>query len=429
MTSATTATDGDLLERARRVLPGITQTYSKAPDQQVEGVYPVFLERGRGCRVWDLEGNEYIDHPCALGPMLLGYGDADVDAAAADRVRAGTCFSLGHPLEVEVAELLVEMVPGAEMVRFVKTGSEATTAAVRLARAATGRDHVAMCGYHGWHDWAIGHTTRSAGVPRAVRELTHQWTYNDLDSLRSVLTAHRGEVAAVVMEPVGVEEPAAGFLEGVRALADEHGALLVFDEVITGFRLAPGGAQEYFGVLPDLAAFGKAMANGYPLAAVAGRAAVMAQIESTVFISSTFGGDTVALAAARATLRRIREGGVIEHLWHQGARLMEGFNALASEHEVAARMIGLAPRRIIVFEASGGADANGVKGLFWQECLDRGILMGNANFVSLAHDDDAVDRTLEAFDGALSVVGQAARRGDVAARLRGRPPAEVFRRA
>ncbi|MGH3610774.1 MAG: aminotransferase class III-fold pyridoxal phosphate-dependent enzyme, partial [Pseudonocardiaceae bacterium] len=302
-------------------------------------------------------------------------------------------------------------------------------AAVRLARAATGREHVAMCGYHGWHDWAIGHTTRSAGVPGAVRGLTHQWSYNDLDSLRAVLAEHRDEVAAVIMEPVGVEAPAPGFLEGVRGLADEHRALLIFDEVITGFRLAAGGAQEHFGVLPDLAAFGKAMANGYPLAAVAGRAAVMEQIVSVVFISSTFGGDTVSLAAALATMRRIRRGGVIEHLWRQGGRLMEGFNALASEHEVRARMIGLAPRRVIAFEPAGGADANGVKGLLWQECLERGVLMGNANFVSLAHDDAAVDATLEAFDGALQVVGQAVRTGDVADRLRGHPPAEVFRRA
>ena len=429
MTASTTRTQNDMLERARRVLPGVTQTYSKAPDQQVEGVYPVFLERGDGCTVTDLDGNVYIDYPCALGPMILGYGDRGVDAAAAERVSAGTCFSLGHRLEVEVAEALVEMVPGAEMVRFLKTGSEATSAAVRLARAATGREHVAMCGYHGWHDWCIGHTTRNAGVPRAVRELTHQWTYNDLDSLRALFSAFSGGIAAVVMEPVGVEPPAPGFLEGVRALCDEHGAVLIFDEVITGFRLAPGGAQEYFGVVPDLATFGKAMANGYPLAAVTGKAALMELIASTVFISSTFGGDTVSLAASLATLQRISAGGVIEHLWRQGARVMEGFNALASEHEVPAQMIGLAPRRVITFAAAGGADANALKGLVWQECLDRGILLGNANFVSLAHDDAAIEATLTAFDGALAAVGTAVRHGEVAGRLRGRPPGEVFRRA
>jgi glutamate-1-semialdehyde-2,1-aminomutase len=428
MTASTTRTDNGLLERARRVLPGITQTYSKAPDQQVEGVFPVFLDHGEGCRVWDLDGNSYIDYPCALGPMVLGYGDPEVNAAVSERVAAGPSFSLGHRLEVEVAELLVEMVPGAEMVRFLKTGSEATTAAVRLARAATGREHIAMCGYHGWHDWAIGHTARNAGVPQAVRDLTHQWTYNDLDSLRAVFTTHPGAVAAVIMEPVGVEAPASGFLEAVRALADEHGALLIFDEVITGFRLAPGGAQEYFGVLPDLAAFGKAMANGYPLAAVAGRAELMEQIASTVFVSSTFGGDTVSLAASLATMRAIQRGGVIEHLWRQGTRLMEGFNALAHEHEVPAQMIGLAPRRVIRIEPDDGIDTSALKGLIWQGCLDRGVLMGNANFVSYAHDDEAVALTIEAFDDALAQAGRAYRNGGVAGALRGEPPADVLRR-
>jgi len=429
MTQTSSPTAADLLARARRVLPGITQTYSKAPDQHVEGVYPVFLERGDGCRVWDVDGNEYIDYPCALGPVVLGYHDREVDAAAHEQVSSGPCYSLGHPLEVEVAELIVEMVPGAEMVRFLKTGSEATTAAVRLARAATGREHVAMCGYHGWHDWAIGHTTRNAGIPQAVSALTHQWTYNDLASLQRVFDEQPGQVAAVIMEPVGVEPPAAGFLESVGELAHRHGSLLIFDEVITGFRLAPGGAQEYFGVTPDLSAFGKAIANGYPLAAVTGRAEVMEQIASTVFVSSTFGGDTVSLGAARATLQRIRGGGVIEHLWREGARLMDGFNALADEHGVPARMIGLAPRRIISFEPAGGADGNSLKGLFWQECLDRGVLLGNANFVSAAHDAAAVDATLEAFDGALRSVGDAVRASTVAQRLRGRPPGEVFRRA
>jgi len=429
MTQTSSPTAADLLARARRVLPGITQTYSKAPDQHVEGVYPVFLQRGDGCRVWDVDGNEYIDYPCALGPLVLGYHDRDVDAAAHEQVSAGPCYSLGHPLEVEVAELIVDMVPGAEMVRFLKTGSEATTAAVRLARAHTGREHVAMCGYHGWHDWCIGHTTRSAGIPQAVRGLTHQWNYNDVASLQRVFDEHPGQVAAVIMEPVGVEPPADGFLESVKELAHRNGALLIFDEVITGFRLAPGGAQEYFGVTPDLAAFGKAIANGYPLAAVSGSAEVMSQVATTVFISSTFGGDTVSLGASRATLQRIRGGGVVEHLWREGARLMESFNALADEHGVPARMVGLAPRRVITFQPAGGADANGLKGLVWQECLDRGVLLGNANFISAAHDAAAIDTTVEVFAAALASVGDAIRAGAVAQQLRGRPPGEVFRRA
>jgi glutamate-1-semialdehyde aminotransferase len=424
----TNAATDRLLERARRVLPGIAQTYSKGPDQFVEGVYPVFLESGDGCRVRDREGREWIDYPLALGPIILGYNDPGVNAAVHAQVDRGPAFSLCNPLEVEVAERLVAMIPAAEAVRFLKTGSEATTAAVRLARAYTGRERVAQCGYHGWHDWCIGHSSRNAGIPSSSRALTHQWVYNDIRSLERILDDHPGEVAAIVMEPIGVEDPVVGFLEAVRDLAHRHRSVLIYDEIITGFRVAPGGAQEYFGVTPDLAAFGKGIANGYPLAAVVGRADIMELIATTTFISSTFGGDAVSLAAASATLARIQGGGVCEHLWHEGGRLQSAFNMLAARNELPVRMVGLAPRRVLQFDADIDIDANLLKGAIWQECLDRGILMGNANFISAAHDANAVDATIAAFDGALGVVGDAYHRGEVAHMLRGTPPGEVFRR-
>jgi glutamate-1-semialdehyde aminotransferase len=426
--TATTSLDRELLERATRVLPGITQTYSKAPDQHVLGVHPVYLRRGDGCRVWDVEGREYIDYPCALGPVLLGYRDPDVDAAVRHQLDQGVSFSLGHPLEVEVAELLVEMIPCAEMVRFVKTGSEATSAAVRLARAFTGRDHVAMCGYHGWHDWSVGHSTRNGGVPRAVRELTHPWAYNDIASLRSLFDALPDRIAAVIMEPVGVEEPRLGFLDAVRELAHSHGALLIFDEVITGFRFAPGGAQQLFGVVPDLAAFGKGMANGHPLAAVVGRAEVMRLISTSAFISGTFAGDALALAAAKATLEKIGHEDVCGHLWRQGAAVRNGFNTLAEAYGVPARMVGFPPRRVLELNPDAGPEPLVLKGLIWQECLDRGVLLGNANFVSLAHDSAAIQQTLSAFEGAMATVRRALRSGSVRTALRGEPPSEVARR-
>ena len=418
--------DSDLLRRAQKILPGVAQTYSKGPDQHVSGLYPVYLVRGEGCRVWDTEGRSYIDYPCALGPMVLGYRDPDVDAAVMDQLALGTTFSLANPLEVTVAEAIVEMIPGAEMVRFLKTGSEATTAAVRLSRAYTGRDHVAMCGYHGWHDWSIAHTARGKGVPEAVARLTHQWTYNDIDSLRAIFDDNPGHVGTVIMEPVGIEEPSPGFLESARDLAHERGALLIFDEIITGFRFAPGGAQEYFGVVPDLSAFGKALANGLPLAAVVGRADVMEQVATTTFISSTFGGETLSLAAAGATLAKIRAGGVIEHLWRAGEAIKDAFNESADQHGVPARMMGYAPRRIMAISPPNGVDANLLKGLVWQECLDRGVLLGNANFVSLAHDAAAVAETANAFDGALAAVADHLA-SDPASHLRGAPPGEVFR--
>ncbi len=417
-----------LLERARKILPGVAQTYSKGPDQFVEGLYPVFLESGDGCRVRDREGREWIDYPLALGPIILGYNDPAVNAAVHAQVDRGPVFSLCNPLEVEVGERLVAMIPAAEGVRFLKTGSEATTAAVRLARAFTARDRIAQCGYHGWHDWCIGDSPRNAGIPSASRALTHQWAYNDLVSLERIFSDHPEQVAAVVMEPIGVEDPVDGFLESVRDLAHRHGALLIFDEIITGFRLAPGGAQEYFGVTPDLAAFGKGIANGYPLAALVGRADIMEQIATTTFISSTFGGDAVSLAAAAATLDRIQGGGVCEHLWREGGRLQNAFNLFAARDELPVRMVGLAPRRVLKFDGDIDIDANLLKGAIWQECLDRGILMGNANFISAAHDTGAVDTTIAAFDEALAVVGDAYHRGEVAQMLRGTAPGEVFRR-
>ncbi|HUE19460.1 MAG TPA: aminotransferase class III-fold pyridoxal phosphate-dependent enzyme, partial [Stellaceae bacterium] len=269
----------ELLQRALRVIPLGSQTFSKSFTQYPLGVSPYFIQRGKGGHVWDVDGNEYVDFVNGLCAVTLGYDDADVTRAVKAQLEDGVIFTLPHPLEMQVAEAIVDMVPCAEMVRFGKNGSDVTAAAVRLARAFTGRDHVAVCGYHGWQDWYIGSTARNRGVPEAVRRLTHGFTYNDLESLKRVLTEHSGDVAAVILEPMNSQAPKDGFLEGVKELAHRHGALLVFDEVITGFRFANGGAQEFFGVTPDLACFGKGVANGYPVSAIAGRADIMKLME------------------------------------------------------------------------------------------------------------------------------------------------------
>src|SRR6516164_1362670 len=287
-----------LLERAKRVIPSCTQTFSKGPNQWIRGVSPHYLMRGEGAWVWDVDGNKYLDYLMALGPIILGYGNRRVNEAVMRQVRDGPVFSQMHPLEVEVAEMLVDIIPCAEMVRFAKNGSDATTGAVRAARAYTGRDHVAFCGYHGWHDWYVGTTTRNKGVPAEVSALSHGFTYNDIESLARIFTSH--QVAAVVMEPIGVEDPKPGFLQAVRDLCTTHGAVLVFDEIVTGFRLHLGGAQAHFGVKPDIACFGKAMANGFPLAAVVGDRDIMLTFDE-VFFSGTFGGDASSLAACKAT--------------------------------------------------------------------------------------------------------------------------------
>ena len=416
-----------LKTRAAELIPGASQTFSKGPTQFVQGVAPAFLERGKGCRVWDVDGNEYVDLAMGLAPVVLGHDHEPVREAVERALRDGTALTLPHRLAVEVAERLVELIPCAEQVRFGKNGSDATTAAVRVARAFTGRDVVAVCGYHGWHDWYVGSTTRALGVPDAVRALTVTFAYNDLASLERVL----GErpVAAVVMEPVGVVAPEPGFLEGVRERTERAGAVLVFDEIVTGFRLALGGAQEHFGVVPDLAAVGKALANGFPLSAVVGRRDVMGLFEE-VFFSGTFGGETASLAAAAATLDELRTRSVIPHLWAQGERLRDGYNVLAAAFGVAerTRAVGLPPRTVVEFTGEDGADSPALRSLFQQECLKRGVLFTGAHNLCLAHTEAEVDGVLRVYRTALELLADALAADEVEARLEGPPVEPVFRR-
>jgi len=330
---------------------------------------------------------------------------------------------------VEVAERLTGIIPCAEMVRFVKTGSEADAAAVRVARAATGRDVIAYCGYHGWHEWYAITTPRSKGIPKDFSRLVVPFEYNDLASLEGVLAEHHGRLAAVIMEPVLLDAPAPGFLAAVKDLTHRHGALLIFDEIVSGFRWAVGGAQEYFGVEPDLATFGKGMANGLPLAAVVGRAELMREFDD-VFVSSTFGGDALALAACRATLDAYAELPVIARLWSMGRRFQEGFTALAARLGVPARVIGYPVHPKIVFDLPSPEAQRLAMSLFLQETAARGAIFHFAGFnVSYSHTEADVDETLAACESALRGLGDALADGRIAERLRGRPYAEAFRRS
>ena len=417
------------LARARQVVPGCAQTLSKGPSMFVEGAYPVFLERGRGCRVWDVDGHEYIDYILGLASITLGYAYPPVVEAVARQLEQGSIFSLPHPLEVEVSERLREVIPCAEMVRFLKTGSEADAAAVRVARAATGRDMVLFAGYHGWHEWHAVTTPRSKGIPKDFSRLIAPFDYNDLGSLERALDEHHGRVAAVIMEPVLLDAPRPGFLEGVKAAAHRHGALLIFDEIISGFRWAVGGAQEYFGVVPDLATFGKGMANGLPLSAVVGRADLMREFEE-IFVSSTFGGDTLALAACRATLDEYRRLPVIDHLWRMGRRFQEGFAAAAMRLGVPARSIGYPVHPKIVIDHRSAETQRLLMSLFLQETGRRGVIFHFAGFnISYSHAEADVDETVTACEEALRVVGAALEDGRIAERLEGKPYQEAFRRS
>ncbi len=417
------------LAHAERLIPLGSQTFSKSRTQYPYGVSPYFITRAKGSRAWDLDGNEYIDFVSSLASITLGYQDPDVDAAVRKQLdESGVIFSLPHPIEAEVAELICEMVPCAERVRFGKNGSDATSGAVRVARAHTKRDRIAVCGYHGWQDWYIGSTARHLGVPDATRELTHSFTYNDLDSLHKVLAARRGEFAAVILEPMNITDPAPGFLEGVKELAHRHGALLIFDETITGFRFANGGAQALFGVTPDLATFGKGLANGYPVSAVAGRADVMKQMEE-VFFSFTFGGEALSLAAAKATLLKLRREPVVERIASCGRRILAHTQALIDQ-------LGLGD----VFSVSGhpswtflsmkdarGATAFEIKTLWMQELLERGILSVGTHNLSYAHSDEDITRLLAVYGEVLPFIGRKLDQGGVLGALRCAPLVPLFK--
>jgi glutamate-1-semialdehyde aminotransferase/spore coat polysaccharide biosynthesis protein SpsF (cytidylyltransferase family) len=393
------------LERSRKVIPGCAQTFSKGYTQYVQGVAPIFLQRGKGCRVWDVDGNEYIDYVQGLLPNILGYAHEEVNAAATAQLAEGHSFSLPHPLEVELAERLVRMIPCAEMVRFGKNGSDATSGAVRAARAFTGRDRIACCGYHGWQDWYIGSTMRNAGVPAAVRNLTHPFPYNDLARLEEILEQHSGEFAAVIMEPVNFVEPAHGFLEGVKLLAARHGAVLIFDEICTGFHLGLGGAQKLLGVTPDLACFGKAMGNGFPISCVVGRADVMRTFDE-IFFSFTFAGEVAAMAAAMKVLNILEQTDALARMESNGRTLQDGIKAMAKEAglESCVRVAGRPQWSLMKFFDKQGAESPLVKNLFQQEAVKRGVLLLATHNLTAAHDTNAIHQTLEVYAEVLKTL-------------------------
>lgn len=420
-------TSGKMLEEALKIIPLGSQTFSKSMASFPAGVSPMFMKKGRGSRVWDVDGNEYVDFVNALASVTLGYNDPDVTEAVMAQLEEGTIFSLPHEVEAKAATKIIEMVPCAEMVRFGKNGSDATAGAIRLARAYTGRDHVAVCGYHGWQDWYIGSTSRSIGVPRSTRELTHAFIYNDMDSLNGIFKRHP-DTAAVIMEPMNSIPPSAGFLEEVRELSHRKGALLIFDETITGFRFAKGGAQEHFGVIPDIATFGKGMANGYPVSAVAGSARIMGMM-GEIFFSFTYGGETLSLAAAYAAMCKLQREPVIETLWKQGKKVSDGARLLAARHGLhdAITVAGKDCWSFLLFRDAAGFTQWEIKTLFMQEVLARGMLVTGTHNMSYAHSDEDISMLLHAYDEVFSIISEALRKRGVRERLRARPLEPLFR--
>jgi len=392
-----------LLKRALETTPLGSQTFSKSLTQYPRGVSPFFIKKGKGAEVWDVDGNEYIDFVNSLAAVTLGYCDADVDQAVQDQMQNGVTFSLPHTLEIELSEKLIDIIPCAEKVRFAKNGTDATSASIRIARAYTGKEHIAVCGYHGWQDWYIGSTSRDLGVPKAVKALTHKFEYNNIESLERIF--QQNELACLIMEPMNVEYPQNNFLEKVKELVHNNNALLIFDETITGFRYSLGGAQELFNVIPDLATFGKGMANGYPLSAVVGSDKVMKKVED-IFFSGTFGGETLSLAAANAIIDKYKKVKVIKHFSEIGSYLLEQLNQLIDSEALSDIFwtSGHPSWSFLHIKEQKDYNTFEIKTLFLQEMFKRGILTLGSHNISFSHTKEVVDQLIDVYAEVLPMI-------------------------
>lgn len=391
------------LQRAQQYIPLGAQTFSKSQMAFPKGASPLFLKKGKGCQVTDVDENQYIDFVNGLLAISLGYCDTDIDNAVMTQMQSGVSFSLSHPVEIDVAKKICELIPCAEQVRFAKNGSDATSAAIRLARAYTKKEHIAVCGYHGWQDWYIGSTSRKLGVPESTQALTHTFQYNNLSSLEALLKA--GNIAAVIMEPMNVAYPDAGFLQGVKQLCEQYAAILIFDETITGFRFHLGGGQSLFNVTPDLATFGKGIANGFPISVICGKAEIM-ELMNDIFFSGTFAGETLSLAATLATIKKIEEQNVISHISSMGNRLIEELNSLIKKYDVESWIStsGHPSWSFIHISEQGNYSALELRSLFIQEMAKRGILINSSHNLSFAHKDSHIDALLLAYDEVLPMI-------------------------
>lgn len=421
-----TITESDkLYARALGLIPALTQTLAKGPGQYTRGVAPKYIARGKGAHVWDVDGNEFIDYNMAIGPISLGYCYDAVDNAIKAQLADGITFSMMHPLEVEVAELLREVLPNAESVRFSKTGADVTSAAVRVARAFTGRNKILCCGYHGWHDWYISVTDRNKGIPQATQDMTFTFNYNDIHSVTDSIDA---DTAAIILEPTVFEAPRDNFLHKLKEVCEQNGSLLIFDEMWTGFRIALGGAQEFFGVKADLATFSKAVANGMPIGILAGRKDVMSLFDKEVFFFTTFGGEALSLAACKATINELRSKRVPAYLDALGSKLRDGYNALARDLGIHyTQCSGFGYRSIVVFDATAGNPLE-MKSLVQQELFKRGILWSGFHTMSFSHTEDDVLYTLNAWRDVLPILNKAVDEKNVRGYLRGECVEPVFRK-
>ena len=399
----------ELFEEAKTLVPGGVLGARK-PGDFIMGEFPIFLEYGKGCRLTDVDGNEYIDFLCGYGPIILGYREEEVDDAVIQQIKdKGFCFTLTQPYQNELARKLNELIPSAELSSFLKTGSDATTASIRIARAYTNRTKIMRCGYHGWHDWCV---EMKGGIPEKFYEDVYEFHYNDLDHLEHLMKTYGDQTAAIIMTPFGhhlhekMQEPKPGFLEGVRKLADNYGAVLVFDEVRTCFRLRMGGAQELYGVTPDLTVLGKGMANGYAISVVTGKKDVMMAAASKLFISSTFFPNSAEYIAALKTIEIMERDKVLDNIWDKGGRFLKKIQDVIDKYDVGAELSGVAPMFFITFKQDEANTRKGRRNDFYTQLIRKGFFFTPHHhaYISYRHTEEDLDKTIQAIDESMAYI-------------------------
>ncbi len=429
----------ELWERAKEIIPGGNQLLSKRSEMFLPGGWPSYYEKARGCEVWDKSGNHYYDFAqMGVGSCILGYADQEVNEGVINAVQNGSMSSLNSYEEVKLAERLIALHPWAEMARFARTGGEACAIGIRIARAASGKDKIAFCGYHGWHDWYLSANLADdrnldgqllpglepKGVPRSLKDTAMPFSYNHLEELEAIQSKYGRELGAVVMEPRRGQAPEPGFLEGVRRIADETGSVLIFDEITSGFRMNVGGIHLTMEVEPDMALFGKALGNGFPIAAIIGKKSVM-DVAQESFISSTFWTERIGFTAALETLKKMEAHNVTGHLVKYGEQINEGWRRLAKQHDLNIKISGIRPLTHLEFDYPNSSE---IQTFYTQQMLEKGYLLGASVYTTYAYSDDIIERFIDDSDEVFSQISKALERGDIEQHLKGPVKHSGFKR-
>jgi len=416
-----------LKKRAEKVIPHLTQTFSRAAPAFVEGVYPVYAEKGNGSHFTDVDGNEYLDYLLGLGPITLGYNYESVNNAILNQLKNGILFSLPHKIEVELSELLCQIIPHAEMVKLEKSGSNAVTGAVRAARAITKKERIAYCGSGGvWHDWYAAAISRNGGVPEFNKNLIKIFDYNDHDGLEQIFEDFPNQIGAIVLEPTVYEKPNQNFLKKVREIADKSHAILILDEIVTGFRFNLGGAQKHLGIKGDFVCFGKGMGNGLPISAITGPSEFM-KIFDKLWVSTTNGSENLSIAGTISVVNEMKNKDTISYCWKNGSKLLDGWNNLSSNYDVDAKMHGYPIRMTLSCHDSQKLESPTMKSFILQEMVKQGIFMSaGPTFLSYSHSSEDIEFTLNAFENVCKFIKENITQDEYGKKLEGNMPKTIY---